>query len=258
MQTAGLPGWLRPRQRAGLIRLGRDCDGGYVVCRDDVATADLLLSLGLGNDWSFEKAFLAINPVALEVYDRSVDGRHYLQLWRTTVRAMLCGRASARAMLGAALRWLRYEMFFRRNRVHRTLFVDGSDASESVSMGAVLERIRARRIFLKMDIEGGEYEALDVLVAERERFTGLVIEFHDCEHRLPTIQRFVQALGMPVVHVHANNHSDIAAPGGIAEVIEVTFSREADAQAATGPYPTGLDRPNHPAREEIAIEFVDG
>ena len=55
-----LPKIFRPFECLQLIRLGKDNDGGYIVNKHDVDKTDLLISFGIGNDWSFEKVFLKI------------------------------------------------------------------------------------------------------------------------------------------------------------------------------------------------------
>ncbi|HNS26959.1 MAG TPA: hypothetical protein PKN91_02440 [Steroidobacteraceae bacterium] len=40
----------------GMMRVGRDHDGGYVLPRDVIERSHTLLSLGVNDDWSFEEA----------------------------------------------------------------------------------------------------------------------------------------------------------------------------------------------------------
>ena len=55
-----------------MIRLGRGCDGGYVVDRRSVLGSDWLLGLGLNDDWSFEQDFRNSIELPIAVYDGSV------------------------------------------------------------------------------------------------------------------------------------------------------------------------------------------
>ena len=46
----------KPKYNFDLIRLGRDYDGGYIVCKS-ILNSKGLISLGINNDWSFEKDY---------------------------------------------------------------------------------------------------------------------------------------------------------------------------------------------------------
>ena len=56
----------------------------------------------------------------------------------------------------------------------------GADGPGTVSVGTLIEQAgeRERRVFLKMDIEGGEYDVVDDLVAHADRINCIVGEFH--------------------------------------------------------------------------------
>ena len=64
---------LRPTEFPGLIRVGREMDGGYVVPRSVVDSSSVLVSLGVNDDWSFEEGIRKLNPkTIIEAYDNSV------------------------------------------------------------------------------------------------------------------------------------------------------------------------------------------
>ena len=76
-----IPEWLVPKKTDKVIRLGRENDGGYIVCEADVFSADGLLSFGINDDWSFEKSFRAINKVPIHAYDASVNKKFFAKLF---------------------------------------------------------------------------------------------------------------------------------------------------------------------------------
>ena len=53
-----LPEFFKFKQAKDLIRVGKDNDGGYLISKNDLSKSDFLLSLGICDDWSFEKNFL--------------------------------------------------------------------------------------------------------------------------------------------------------------------------------------------------------
>ena len=57
MIKAYLPKFFFYHTSNSLIRLGKKNDGGYLVSKNDIDKSDLLLSLGIYDDWSFENDF---------------------------------------------------------------------------------------------------------------------------------------------------------------------------------------------------------
>jgi len=50
-----LPSFFKLYSVEDLIRLGKDNDGGYLVTRSSILKATVLVSLGINDDWSFER-----------------------------------------------------------------------------------------------------------------------------------------------------------------------------------------------------------
>ena len=76
---AYLPNFFSFKPAIDLIRIGRDNDGGYLVCQSDVDNSDLLISLGISDDWSFEKDFKLKQDVEIFAYDASVNEQVFLK-----------------------------------------------------------------------------------------------------------------------------------------------------------------------------------
>lgn len=73
MHNIKLPKIFRPFQCQTLQRLGKNNDGGYLVNVQDVLASNLLLSLGIGPDISFEKNFTFLNNCELNAYDEKIE-----------------------------------------------------------------------------------------------------------------------------------------------------------------------------------------
>ena len=73
MITVTLPKIFQPFHCEDLIRLGKNNDGGYLVNKQDIFNSKNLLSLGIGEDWSFEKDFISLNDCKLNAYDSSLN-----------------------------------------------------------------------------------------------------------------------------------------------------------------------------------------
>ena len=256
--TAILPQSFRPRGAEHLIRVGRDFDGGYLIDRRNLDHADFLVSMGLSDDWSFEKQFLQARAVGLVAYDPTVSPRVLARrAYDRLVHLEIPTRALRMLWMAGDFYW-----FFRgQGRRHEKKFVGLDAGEENISLASILaEHVppEVGNIFFKIDIEGSEYRILDELVAAADRVEGLAIEFHDVDLHLDRIARFLERFPLNLVHVHVNNYGFVLADG-IPTVIECSFSRRD--VSAPGPdvsLPHPLDMPNRKAVPETEIAFHDG
>lgn len=72
-----LPNFFSIKQATDLVRIGRDYDGGYLVSKSDIEKTDVLIGLGISDDWSFEEDFLSRKIVSVFAYDASVSDRFF-------------------------------------------------------------------------------------------------------------------------------------------------------------------------------------
>jgi hypothetical protein len=247
MSHAKLPEFLRPKQPNSLVRLGQDYDGGYLVDEKDVQEAECLLSLGINDDWSFEKAFCKQNDVDVLAFDGSIGASRFLKGALNYLPLFFLPVFFRRAST-----YLDYKRFFKGKHRHIKSFV-GIDAPPSdLSMRRVFEILRAQcsgMCFLKIDIEGSEYRILDDVIEHAETTTALAIEFHDCDLHLGRIEAFIQSYPLQLIHVHANNFASLT-PEGLPMVLELTFSSRTPAETGLAlPHPK--DMPNDKDADEI-------
>lgn len=240
-----LPLSWRPVPAGNLVRLGAQHDGGYVVSTRAVAASRLLLSMGLNDDWRFERAFREMGGARIICFDHSVT----LRFW-----GLYTLKQAVRLRLGQAFRYLAYRSFFGSKDVqHRRLKI-GYDGPGGVSLATLLREEKEEGIFLKVDIEGSEYRILDDIVANRHRFTGIVMELHDVDLHRGRVERFLAGLkGFTIVDLHANNYGGRDGDGDPL-VLEVSLIRDefVDKDGASRP-----DRaPNDPTQPDIVIEFA--
>ena len=68
------PYFLKPQKTYALTRIGRDNDGGYLVGSNSIKRTKNLISLGIHDDWSFEKKFTELNSdVRVFCYDNQTS-----------------------------------------------------------------------------------------------------------------------------------------------------------------------------------------
>jgi hypothetical protein len=251
----------RPVACDSLARVGSSNDGGYVVPLDAVRAAGALISFGLSHDWTFEHDFKKQNSGAIvHCYDHTVSLRTAFeysvgQLLRFVVQF----RAGA---LRKAFTWIDYVFFFRAEKKHFKQRVWRDRQHGSATIDDVFSRLPAEcQVFVKMDIEGGEYRVLDNLLTRSQNIVAMAIEFHDVDIVPQMFNSFIKQIkrDFHVVHIHGNNMGGIAA-FNFPIAPEITFLNKRFFKSAPGPsrltYPVpGLDRPNYPQFPEFTFEF---
>lgn len=244
---AVLPAAFRHRRCVDLVRIGSHADGGYVVSLADVRRSEMLLSLGLGDDWSFERAFHDLSPVPIRAYDGTTNRKLFYRAAGEALR-----KVRLKDAIGHLLNYKEFKRFFVSDRVHVRKFV-GSPVY--LPLDDILREAEANRIFIKMDIEGSEYRCLDALIAHQDRLTAVVIEFHDVDLHLDRIIRFIERFQLDLVHVHANNCAPVTA-NGVPLVLELSFSANAALSEEWCAYPSPFDRRNNVDRPAIEIGYA--
>ena len=261
----------RPVHFEGLIRVGRDFDGGYVLPRHVIDQSQALLSLGVNDDWSFEEGILGHNP---RMRVTCVDG--------TTGMARILRKAAKKAveMLGHLLtlqldRFLRdarylakpfaFRRFFSRHEL-LSLLVAGSAAPGCVTLPVLLERVTGGRkdgwVMVKSDIEGAEYDALPGAIDRMGRVSALLIEFHRLDVHWEDFVACMSALKRQfhVAWVHGNNFDGCIEGTKVPITLELALVNKAlaprDPPLSTCHYPQpGLDMPNTRKRPDLQLSF---
>ena len=183
------------------VRIGCVYDGGYIIPQAIVDMSDNLLSCGLGDNWSFDSHWKQLKPNSIiHMYDGTVN--------QSTLPDYLQGP---------------YLEFFTTHAVH---FCENI-GPEHTSISTAIERLGPGNIFLKMDIEGGEYQVLDEILSHKDRIPGIVMEIHFLNRRR---ERFISAINKlrehyELVHTHGNNHT-VLGPDGVCDCLEFTFVRK--------------------------------
>ena len=243
---ASLPSFFAFKSAVDLVRIGRDYDGGYLVSQTDIEKSEVLIGLGLYDDWSFESDFVAINDVDVYAYDASLD----FNFW---IKRVIIESVKNPFGFYAIKKFLSYKKFFKGKHKHIKKFVGlNSYCQNYLTLTSVLRMIKKDNIFLKIDVEGAEYRFLDDLISNQNRISGLVIELHDCDIHLKKIKEFIRSFDLNLIHIHANNHSPIKLEDGLPVVIELTFSKFSELSNSNN-LPNILDMPCNKNEGEIQL-----
>src|SRR4051812_4791232 len=118
-KVAVLPKSFQPSAEVELIRIGRDSDGGYLVEPRSLYNADVLVGLGINDDWSFERDFLERNRVPLFAFDGSISYKVFV---RRAVRTLF-RPYDLKGIVRSVRTALEYRRFFRGSNQHLSNFV---------------------------------------------------------------------------------------------------------------------------------------
>ncbi len=256
-------GFLAPVRVDPLIRVGSGGDGGYVLPQKVLDCSDFLVSLGVNDDWSFDRDFAARARLkGLHAYDHTVSrGGFRRRFWRCLFKSLTGRRRWADVAQDWAL-WQDYKRFFSgphrhfRQRVHHW-----AQHSNDVSLATILSRVESDRIFVKIDIEGGEYGLIDTLLEQNHRITGLAMEWHFADVMRLSFNDAIQRLQRDyvLVHLHGNNHGTRASDG-LPESLEISFLHRSLVDASSMQRRlelplAGLDATNRAGAEDYPLRF---
>jgi methyltransferase FkbM-like protein len=261
----------RPVHFDGLMRAGREFDGGYVVPRQFLGISNVLLSLGVNVDWSFEQAVLKENP---SIRVTCVDG--------TTGLKRVVGKAAQKALdlLGHALtlqlrkarrdaqyllKPLEFHRFFSRHELLQLMVATRSSA-DSVTLPMLLDRVTQGQgdcwVLLKMDIEGAEFDVLAMSLSELRQVSVLIVEFHRLDLNWARFVACMRELmkDFLIAHVHGNNFGGYIPGTSVPAALEVTLVSRRLVRGNPPPserdYPlSDLDMPCNWKRSDLRFGF---
>lgn len=238
-----------PKGTYDLVRLGKIYDSGYLVDNRDILKSEVLISLGLSLDWSFEEDFLKYNNILLEGYDATSTIKTFFKM--IVISMLTLNKQSFLQYLKA---FFQFKFFFRNNKIHKKVMVGSGTCPGFVTLDSILKKHIGKNIFLKADIEGWEYRILDDIILNSNSFTGIVIEFHDFDLHQDRILSFLKKIPLKIAHVHVNNYGQITS-SKTPMVVEITFSSHEPTSDDKLKFPNVLDFPNDKYNSDYQVTF---
>jgi hypothetical protein len=245
----------------GMKRIGSPNDGGYVVPCVAIFEADALLSLGISDDWSFDKEFKEINPATvIHAYDHTISsGIFFIRFLKSLLKSLLALSTFANAK-HALETFLAYPKFFNGTIAHHFRESIGLKYVNSADLKKAISRFGREKLFIKCDIEGSEYEIIEDLLEFQSRIVCLTIEFHHLGTRR---EEFISAIiklqsFLTIVHVHGNNWGSLTSDG-FPDVIELTMIRSdifLRHQAPPSKSTSMFDAPNNPLARDYRLNWT--
>jgi hypothetical protein len=248
-----------------LARVGRLGDGGYVIPAVDKFGIEALLSIGISDDWSFEREIAKDSSrCVIHGYDRTSGSTVFVYY---LMRVILSNQNISRKII-LIKKWLFLAFSFaffwnRRHKFYRKWIVLEKKNKKEISIAEAFNKIPVdQKIGIKIDIEGNEYEIgdqlVDQIIKRNSNVRFIVMEFHGISKnrdRFIELTQSIQSM-FSVAHIHANNFGGIGSDG-FPEVIEVTFSSSLDSnELKKRSTPNGaFDKPCNPLLEDFELVF---
>lgn len=218
-----------------LIRLGSTNDGGYVVNKCSLSESDVLYTYGVSDDYTFELDYVKHYPnKKVRMFDHTVDYAFEVAP----------------------------NVYFKKE----PLAINIDDTENSFLNHLHIFNDLNKKIFLKIDVEGYEYNFflnLSKNLNLLENVTGMAIEFHNLASvtHYVLFQKIINKLSkfFTVTHIHGNNNGLLYnIDGGLyPTTIEISFCKNELAKTfdiVSMEYPIkDLDAPCHPQRPDYKI-----
>lgn len=210
----------------GLIRVGRNNDGGYVIAAG--FNYDYYIGCGVCDDISFDEELVRTHNIPGGLL---IDGT--LEEWPEVDESLML------------------------HKINKNVSYSGRGGSTNLSK----ETEPFTNVFLKMDIEGSEREwAITVSDQTLIKYAQIVVEIHELNCRRDAWEALRNIIKYhTIVHIHGNNNAPTFKlhKRKIPNTIEVTLLRNnllgPKIQDNT-PRPLDIDMPNNPEFEDIMLD----
>ncbi len=208
-------------------RIGSNNDGGYVIISNaNLINCDIILSGGAGNNTKFEVELSQIIKQKCYIFDHSITKLRHSNNWITFLKQKI-------------------------------------DKNNQILFQIINQH---QNIFLKLDIEGHEFEFINELSTDQlNNFKQIIVEFHNVatDFKLNQLKK-IRDTHIPV-HVHINNcgSSFLLDKVLIPKFIEITFIRKIDLEQKilntlylnNQKLPLKIDKKNCPKKNDILIDY---
>ena len=239
------PSFLKPKKTYKLERIGKDNDGGYLIGSNSIKRTKNLISLGIHDDWSFEKQIFEFNnDIKVFCYDDQTSIKFLIKKILNNF-FFLFYNLQFKKLISSISKL--FEFIYITKKIKFT--------KKKITFGD-LEKItnNLEDLFIKIDIEGSEYRIFEDLLKIQNKIVCLVIEFHDIDLHIDKIEKFINETTLELVHIHPNNYCGLDRFGN-PTVIEVSFEKNPTVVSDLFTIPHALDQNCNPNGPDININF---
>ena len=220
--------FLIPYRVRKLVRYGRKFDGGYLICEDASNSIENLITLGVGDDISFESHLEKKKKLKnIFLYDYTVS--HYLFIKKILkyLRRFLTFRSSIKALNDAITNYLNFISFKKKKNVffEKKKITKNKKNIIDLTLREIFYNITGQNNILKVDIEGDEYSIVDDILNLNKKINTLIIEFHWINKNTKKFIKKIKRLKkkFDIIHIHPNNYRPPLEHEDFFDVVEITF-----------------------------------
>lgn len=245
MPTSQLYNALSPTYPADLLRVGDDYDGGYFISQSNIKNTKALIGMGVFINWSFENDFLSKTDsnTALLLIDGSVDNdffKTYLYKgilkfgWFTLKKPKYISYFFKKHVLNSIGMFNKWQKLLSNPNVSfEKKFVSDTESNATITPNQIFELLLTKQqlennsVFVKMDIEGSEYQTLTLFKNYYNLINGFAIEFHNIQKNITVFLEIIENLRSTyeIIFVHNNNFSPMI-DDNFSESLEITFLKK--------------------------------
>ena len=110
--------FLKPFKVKNLTRLGRKFDGGYLVCSDTMKKCENLITLGVGDDISFEVDFNKKRKSGIiKMYDYTVNDSLFLLIILKYFRRLITFRTSVKNFTYSINNYINFLKYLKKKNI---------------------------------------------------------------------------------------------------------------------------------------------
>lgn len=238
------------------IRLGSEFDGGYVIPEVILNKSNLLISYGYGHNADFERDFIrhsADNKVLL--YEKNINILNLtLAIFKHIRLKITFQRGFPVYHIYNFVKYLKLKAN-RRIKYLNYEIVANTKNKKQLSFIETLKDITKNSTIIKMDIEGAEYECLNINSEILSQVNCLIIEFHQIELEKSNFLLIIKNLtkNFSITNLHVNNFA--LSKSYMPQVIEIVLLNRKFLSLQKIEYvskiPSPLDSPNNPKSPDL-------
>jgi len=202
-----------------LFRFGSINDGGYYLKPETITASNILFSGGISSNLEFEYDIFRFNKdIEILMVDPTVSGNALIL--KGLARLFFRKPDKIRYLFNALI----FNYLVRQKRCsHLKLWLKKPERIFKLIEGKVNSE---SSILLKLDIEGGEYDFLDEIIANLNRFSALVFEFHDMHKHHQNVYDFIEACTTQFNLVFIDENPSGGYDNGQPKCIEISLERK--------------------------------
>jgi len=212
--------FLWPEFSVDLIRVGPKEDGGYLLPNEMLEKIKNVISFGVNVDWRFEHELNSKFKIPVNLFDSSSVLRLVILFLIKGFAGVILLKSNLKELRSRLARLFDYFTFFKSINVSLNKLFINEKTAEKVFLNCCTNTL------LKCDIEGWEYDILDMISLYKDKFDLIIMEIHDVEGKLEKSEAFVNELksDFAIVHIHMNNFYPPSIKG-FPYIVEITFAR---------------------------------